>query len=316
MLRAQVRRSVNELLGHHDQVGIYGGPRGDAGLCGGPESVSWQINGDLAAVATAGVAAIVLEVLHPSVVAGVQDHSSYQREPFRRARNTLGYVLATTFGSSAAATELIDGVRRRHATVVGRRPDGTAYQAMDPDLLAWVHTCIPWMVMSAFERFNRPLSPSERDRYLAEQAVIGRMSGAHSAPESVAELDELVAAVRPTLAATEQTREFITFLLQAPFLPRRLGAVDAAAHQFFVRAGMGLAPRWAQELAGLTMPEVMRHWAAEPYLSSVARLIRWAFGEPPYVALARRRALGIADPEDAQDRAVVRGNLRHVTEST
>ena len=73
-----------------------------------------------------------------------------------------------------AAEKLIAGVKRRHASVVGVRPDGVPYEALDPELIGWVHTCIPWAVMTAFERYNRPLSPAERDSYLREQAVIGR----------------------------------------------------------------------------------------------------------------------------------------------
>ena len=129
-----------------------------------------------------GTAAIVLEILHPSVVAGVQDLSSYRDDPFRRARTTLGYVLGTTFGNTASATRLIDNVKRVHTRINGTRPDGVPYRALDPELLAWVHTCIPWMIMTAFERYRRPLTPAERDRYLAEQAIIGRMGGAARVP--------------------------------------------------------------------------------------------------------------------------------------
>lgn len=288
---------------------MYGGTPGDLGLCGGPTSVSWEVNGDLGAVATAGVAAIVLEILHPSVIAGVQDHSNYQRDPFRRARTTMGYVLGTTFGNTVAATGLIDGVRRRHAQVNGSRPDGTAYRALEPDLIAWVHTCIPWMVMTAFERFNRPLSVAERDQYLAEQAVIGRLGGAQWVPESMAELEDYMATMRPKLAVTEQTRAFIGFLLRSPFLPSLPGPLDAAAHQFSLRAGMDLAPAWARELTGLELPNSLRRWVVEPYLQSSARLIRWAFGVPPYVAMARARANSgsdahVIEPRRLDDRGV------------
>ena len=69
-----------------------------------------------------------------------------------------------------------------HSFVNGTRPDGMAYRALDPELIAWVHTCIPWMIMRAFEHTNRPLSHEERDRYLAEQAVIGRMGGGEGVP--------------------------------------------------------------------------------------------------------------------------------------
>jgi uncharacterized protein (DUF2236 family) len=80
-------------------------------------------------VSQAGLPAIVLEILHPSVVAGVQDMSNYREDPFQRARATLGYVLATTFGNTDAATALIERVKHIHSFVNGTRPDGVAYRA-------------------------------------------------------------------------------------------------------------------------------------------------------------------------------------------
>ena len=177
--------------------------------------MSWEIHSDIASVAIAGTAAITMELLHPSVMAGVSDLSSYRTEPLRRARNTAGYVIVTTFGSTEAAEGVIARVRRMHERVSGERPDGIPYRATDPELIGWVHTSIPWMVMRAFERYNRPLSPAERDRYLAEQAVIGHKGGAGPIPETAAELDEYVEAMRPQLAVTEQTREFFEFLIDS-----------------------------------------------------------------------------------------------------
>src|SRR5205085_7031585 len=125
-----------------------------------------EINGDLASVTAAGMAAIVMEVLHPSVMAGVFTQSTYRTQPLRRAQNTLGYVLRTTFGSTAAATAVIERVKKVHARVGGVRPDGVPYRALDPELIAWVHTCIPWAIMEAFDRYRRRLSVAERDQYL------------------------------------------------------------------------------------------------------------------------------------------------------
>ncbi|MWA04917.1 DUF2236 domain-containing protein [Actinomadura sp. LD22] len=297
-LRERIVEAVEEISGRHDQQGLYGGPAGDPGLTG-PGSVSWEVNGDLGAVAAAGTAAIVLEILHPSVIAGVEEHSSYREDPFRRARSTMGYVLGTTFGNTEAATRLIGTVKKIHGQVTGARPDGVAYRALDPELIAWVHTCIPWMIMTAFERFNRALSPAERNRYLAEQAVIGRMAGADTVPVTTAELAEFVAAVRPRLAVTEQTRDFLEFLQTVPSDGRPSWPVGAAVHRlttaqahFNVRAGMSLAPPWARRLTGLDLSPAMRSLAAMPYLGANARMIRWAFDVPPHVAMARRRALG------------------------
>jgi len=294
-IRRRIVENMNKMAGRHDDPELYGGPDGDPGLTG-PGSVSWRVNGDLASVSIAGTAAIVLEILHPSVIAGVQDGSSYREDPFRRARNTLGYVLGTTFGNTAAATALIERVRRIHSRIEGTRPDGVPYRALDPELIAWVHTCIPWMIMRAYERYRGPLAPAERDRYLAEQAAIGRMGGADRVPETAVELEEYVEAMRPRLAVNAQTLEFFDFLLTAPFGPRLPAAIDRVVHSFAVNAGMSLAPRWAQELTGFDRRAALHRALAEPYVRLDAASLRWAFGTPPYLALARARAEAPARP--------------------
>ncbi len=100
-------------------------------------------------------------------------------------RNTFGYVVTTTFGNTDAATRLIERVRRMHERVNGTLPDGRPYRAMDPELIGWVHTAIPWSIMLAYDAYRRPLTVDEKNRYLAEQAVIGRMGGAGDIPTTV-----------------------------------------------------------------------------------------------------------------------------------
>ena len=118
-------------------------------------------------------------------MAGVHDLSNYQTQTERRMRNTFGYVQVTTFGSTDAATALIGRVRRMHERVNGTMPDGRPYRAMDPELIGWVHNAIPWSIMLAYEAYVRPLTDDEKNRYLSEQAVIGRMGGAGDIPTSV-----------------------------------------------------------------------------------------------------------------------------------
>jgi uncharacterized protein (DUF2236 family) len=69
-LRASIVAQIEAAGGRHDEAEIYDGPAGDPGIAGGPGSISWEINGDLASLIVGGTAAIIMEVLHPSVMAG------------------------------------------------------------------------------------------------------------------------------------------------------------------------------------------------------------------------------------------------------
>lgn len=291
-LRRAVVDPIEAVGGRHDDPAVYAEPLGDAGLCG-PGSISWEINGDMASVGIAGLGAIVMEVLHPAVMAGVFTQSSYESQPLRRARNTLGYVVQTTFGSTAAATGVIERVKKVHSRIKGETLDGRPYEALDPELIAWVHTCIPMAIMEAFDRYNRPLSIEERDAYLREQAVIGRMGGATWVPESQAELAEYVESVRPKLAVNEQTRAFLGFLMGEG----RVGRREVFERRLQLQLSMSLLPAWAQQLTGLELSPTVRS-ALDPLVRAQLAMVRWGFGTPPYKALAEARALG-SRPETA-----------------
>lgn len=294
VLKQHVANDLFRQTGRHDEPRIFGGASGDPGLTG-PGSASWKINSDLPSVVIAGLGAIIMEILHPSVMAGVQDLSSYQEQPLRRGRTTFGYVITTTFANTEAATRLINAVKRMHGRVNGQRPDGVPYRALDPELIGWVHTCIPWAILEAYQRFRGPLSLQEQDRYLREQAVIGRMGGAGPIPESVAELDEYVETMRPKLSVNHQTLQFFEFLMTMPFGMPMPGPLSRPVHRFQIEAGMSLMPDWARKLTGFDTPELARRLAHHQVLAAYARLLRWAIADPPWVRLARVRAAAAPD---------------------
>jgi uncharacterized protein (DUF2236 family) len=288
-LRANIARQIEREGGRHDEASIYGGEAFDLGLVGGPSSMSWELHGDLACVIVAGSGAILMEVLHPSVMAGVFTQSSYRTETARRARNTLGYVLRTTFGNTRAATQVIETVRRVHGRVQGHRPDGVPYRALDPELLAWVHTCIPWAIMTAYNRYARPLTVDEKNRYLREQAVIGRMGGAEWVPETVSELDDYVETMRPKLAVNEQTRAFMDFLLGRTD-ERRLSRAARFDRWVSLQGSMALMPEWARHLTGTEVPRFVEGTSVHPATAMRVKLVRWAYPTMPCKELALSRA--------------------------
>ncbi len=291
-----LKRSIIEQIeaggGRHDESSVYDGEPGDPGIGGGPGSISWEVNGDLASLVVGGTAAIIMEVLHPSVMAGVFTQSSYRTEPLRRARNTLGYVLRTTFGSTRAATGVIESVKRIHSRVGGTRADGTPYQALHPELIAWVHTCIPWLVMRAFETYNRPLTVEEKNRYLTEQAVIGRMGGADWVPETVTQLDDYVERMRPLMAMNDQTVEFIGFIA-GRVGEQNIGLRERYDRWVGIRASMGLVPEWARRMTGTYVPELAYRTYFGPSDWLKATIVRWAYPDLPCKAMALARATAI-----------------------
>ncbi|MGB0922406.1 MAG: oxygenase MpaB family protein [Alphaproteobacteria bacterium] len=294
--------TMEEMGGRHDEAAIYGGEKGDLGLCGGPDSISWEINGDLASVTGAGTAAVLMEVLHPSVMAGVFTQSNYRVDPLGRARNTLGYVLRSTFGNTKAAERVIGQVKTVHGYINGTRTDGVPYKALDPELIGWVHTCIPWAIMMAYERFNKPLTIAQKDQYLKEQALIGRMGGADWVPETVAELEDYVEKMRGYMAYNDQTRQFVDFLLGVS------GDFETTRKQRFdgwtgLHGSMALMPDWARKMTHSYHSPMADKLFFKPNETLKAKIVRWAAGELPCKTIATARVLGttpaIAPSEEA-----------------
>jgi uncharacterized protein (DUF2236 family) len=310
-IKADIVAQIELAGGRHDEVDIYGGPPGDLGLTGGPGSMSWEINGDLASISAAGVGAILMEVLHPSVMHGVFTQSSYRTNPYARSRNTLGYVLRTTFGNTVAATAVIENVKRIHSYVNGTRADGVTYRALDPELIAWVHTCIPWAIMMAFERYNRSLNRTEKDRYLTEQAVIGRMGGAEWVPETVSELEDYVEHMRPLMAYNDQTRQFADFLLGTS------GDVATTRRQRFeslmgLHGSMTMMPDWARKMTGTYHSNFAERILLRPNEKLKYQIVRWAVGEMPCKAMALSRVSVCATAPAASDAMATTAPKRQV----
>src|SRR5918996_149928 len=143
--------------------------------------VAERVHGEVAVLLGWG-GAILLQLAHPLVARGVADHSGFRgdaRASWRRLHRTLGAMLALTFGGQEGAARAARGINAIHDRVHGRLahpegpyPAGTTYSAHDPELLRWVHAACLVMFMDAYERYVRPLSREERDRYCAESSEV------------------------------------------------------------------------------------------------------------------------------------------------
>ena len=237
----------------------------------GPASVAWRVHGDVASMMVGGVAGLLLQMLHPKVLAGVWDHSKFRTDMQGRLRRTARFIALTTYGSADEATTAIERVRRIHSHVRGVLPSGEPYVADDPDLLAWVHVTETTTFLEGWVRYAEPrMTLADQNRYFAEMARMGEALGADPVPRSKAEARRLINDMRPMLRSDDRTREVVRLLFsQPPSVP-----LAAPIQRLTMQSAVDLLPDWAQRMHGLRAPfaPLVRAGTA-----SVARTLRWAF---------------------------------------
>jgi uncharacterized protein (DUF2236 family) len=271
---------------------------GDPGLFG-PGSVTWQIHGDLPSMLVGGMAALMLQALHPLTVAGVADHSAFRQDPLGRLRRTAGFVAVTTFAGTEAAGAAIAEVRRVHGYVHGTAPDGRHYDANDPELLTWVHAAEVLAFVRAYRCFGpRPLNRQAADRYVGEMQAVALALGAARVPASTAELHDYFVEVRSQMQAGAQARTALAFLVNgAHRCPVAASEPAELARGLLVQLALGLLPGWARSLYGVRPPLPAERTALRLVAGGLFAGLRWVLGPSPVVQVATERAgSGAAGP--------------------
>jgi len=149
----------------------------------GSDSLTWRVNRE-AALLLGGGRALLLQLAHPLVAAGVAQHSNFRRDPLQRLLRTLELMLTITFADAGGAIRAVRQIETVHARVtgvldadIGPFPKGTRYDANDPELLLWVHATLVDSALLVYERFVGRLTPRERARYYEESKRGGRILG-------------------------------------------------------------------------------------------------------------------------------------------
>lgn len=213
----------------------------------GPRSLSWRVHRETSLLLGGG-RALLLQIAHPLVAAGVADHSGFERAPLQRLWRTLDLTLTMTFGSAADALRAVRQIERVHASVhgvlaadVGPFRRGTRYDANDPALLFWVHATLFDSGLDAYERFVARLSPAERQALYEESKISARLFGipTHVIPATWDDFRGYMRAMLggPTLAVGPASRAIAAALLSPP-LPFGLRQMAGATRIFT----LGLLP--------------------------------------------------------------------------
>lgn len=197
---------------------------GDPGLFG-PESISWRIDRELVVIA-GGTCALLMQLAHPSVAAGVAQHSDFRRDPFARLRRTLNATYTVVFGTTRQAESALARINAIHRTVRGAVPETDApYRALDPQLLLWVHATLIDTAVRVYDRYVRPLGDGEAQAYHREARRIAISLGtpAGLVPDTLDELRHWMVAQMAdgTVHVSETARSLAPSVLYPTRFPPR-----------------------------------------------------------------------------------------------
>ena len=215
----------------------FASPAGEPALLA-PDSVQWRVYKNSIALGVGGIAAVLLEFAEPRIRTGVWDHSTYKADPIGRSRRTGTVAMLACYGPASVAKEVIGKVNRLHGSVKGETPAGEKYRALDPVLLDWVSATASYGFLTAYDRFVRPVSDADKDRFLRDAAAIGREFGARHTPATIGEFMEMMAELEPRFEPHPIIFEFLDIIQSgraAPSVPRFL-------HRAIARAAVSLLP--------------------------------------------------------------------------
>jgi uncharacterized protein (DUF2236 family) len=217
-----------------------------------PGSPLWRYGGDARLIGT-GAYAILLQVAHPTVGAGVSEHSNFRADPWGRLLRTLDYSYAMTYGGAALAEETGRRIREMHERIKGVRPDGVPYSALEPEAYAWVHATLAHSIVRGHELLGTPMPSAEVEPFYAEWRRAGQLIGVREGdlPETWAEFGPYFEQMEANRLERTPAVDEVLEALRAPTRPPlpllsgpawRIARIPAVHQTALITAGL-LSPR-------------------------------------------------------------------------
>jgi len=269
----------------------------DPGLFG-PESEAWRLDREAMLLLGAGPRALLLQLAHPLVAAGVAEHSDFRADPWRRLDGTLRSYLRIIYGSTAAARGEIRRLNGLHRSITG-----VGYAARDPDLSMWVHATLVDSTIVVNDAWAGPLRRERAARFYEETKPIARAFGVPDATLPV-DLDAFDAYLADQLGPDGPVRVGLTakMLAQAILHPPLPGGLARAGlhprlYDWTLWPSIGLLPPSIRDAYGFSWgwrERAVEAWLVRAWRGWNPRLPR-GFRQMPQ-ALAADRRVGI-DPQ-------------------
>jgi uncharacterized protein (DUF2236 family) len=286
-----------------------------AGLFG-PGSKVWEVNRHSISFLGGGRAAL-LQLAHPWVAWGVEQHSRTRDDPFGRFQRTFFHVFRMVYGDLDTAIAAARAVHRIHERITGEIGGaagpfaaGSRYAANQADALLWVHATLWDTSIRCFEAVVRPLSLDERRRYYDETRRFAWLFGIDDdvLPAMWDDFDAYVEGMLASevLTVAEPAARMAGFLFQPPVrgsgpLMRRYAEITAWLLPERLADGFGLARGGdaGRRRVDATLARLRKAWPRLPerlrYLPAYVearRRVEGRTGGDPVGALLQRLFVG------------------------
>ncbi|MDQ3147557.1 MAG: DUF2236 domain-containing protein, partial [Actinomycetota bacterium] len=198
-----------------------------------PGAVIRRVNAE-PVILLGGGRAVLMQLAHPSVAAGVAEHSGFAADPFRRLRQTLVAMNTIVYGTEEDARTTASELAAVH-----HRVRGATYAADDPELLLWVHATLVDTALRVHRRFLGELAADVAETYYLESTAVAELLGVplDRQPPDLAAFRTYVRATVGELAVSDTARRLAAEVLH-PRLPLVTGPLVELARQVTV----GLLP--------------------------------------------------------------------------
>lgn len=253
-----------------------------------PDDMLWRVHRE-ALLVFAGGRAVLLEIAHPLIAAGVANHSNYRRRPLKRLFRTVWTVQALSFGDMTLARKAAKRMHHTHRRVhgvlaedVGPMPAGTPYDARDVELDLWVFATLVDSILLAYDTFVRPLTGADKAAYYEDSKRMAHMMGVPPKymPPTYADFSRYMEDVIDggDLAVGDLGRYVAGGLFSHP--------VVGPAARLGTFAGIGMLPEHLRDRFGFKWDDRRQRW-----LERLAGFTRWLRGWMPDLFLVQPPAL-------------------------
>ncbi len=258
----------------------------------GPESVTWKIYRE-PGILIGSYKALLLQVAHPAVGAGVKIYSNFQKDYLGRAYRTFLNMSSIFFGSCSLAKKTANHLHSMHYRICGsyiqRNGEEKKFCANEPQLLTWILATLVATSIQAYDLLRPALTLEEKNRFIKEAQITAQLMGIPPGffPESYESFVEYFTRVLESkqLEIGSTAEHLATDILRGPFpFLRKANRLFATAllpkvliEQYQLEWNKKLAQRFQNRMSFIRRfyswwPDAIRH--APPYYQALYRVAK------------------------------------------